>query len=116
MAVMYGVWSFTVAAVVSLLLVVGVRPVSPLLQDVRAPHIRSPCQQVFDYRVRSDHYVFGLLTVPSPPVQRRSVPLLVAFQLRARLPTVSDTDIILAFAVQETRLSPPPPHSVHPHE
>lgn len=61
--------------------------------------IRSRCPSVFEFRVRHDYYVYGLLTIPSPPMRRLRVPLLVTFQLRARLPTVSIP-------------SPPPPN--HP--
>lgn len=51
--------------------------------------IRSRCPGVFEFRVRQDYYIYGLLTIPSPPLRRHRVPLLVTFQLRARLPTVS---------------------------
>lgn len=46
------------------------------------------CQQVFELRMRTDYYMYGVLTVPSPPLSRVGVPLLVRFVLNARLPTV----------------------------
>lgn len=49
------------------------------------------CQQVFEFRMRTDYYVYGMLTVPSPPLNRFSVPLLVKFMLNTRLPTVRTT-------------------------
>lgn len=90
--------SATVAAawllIVACALIIVAPPTSAAasqLSDRRALVQRSHivCPQLFEYRVRSDHYLFGLLTVPSPALGRRRVPLLVAFQLRARLPTVS---------------------------
>lgn len=68
--------------VFSMLFIVNVNPflISSLLQ--------SPCPRIFQYKTRNDFYQYGLLTVPSPPLDRPAVSLLATFSLRGRLPTV----------------------------
>lgn len=50
--------------------------------------LQSPCPHVFQYQTRNDFYNYGLLTVPSPPLNRSAVSLVAQFVLRGRLPTV----------------------------
>lgn len=49
----------------------------------------SPCPLLFKYKTRSDSYQYGVLTVPSPPLDETSVTVIALFTLRSRLPTVS---------------------------